>query len=196
MSSLKANLQHSTNACAYVVSTLRLGGANWDQYRKPDTSWEYCIQTQTEKACAPKKDPVDICLYEQVRPAFRRKIASAKTMLEKIKIISEEAKLKQCGNCGEFSALAFMYLYQKGVRPLDWMALVGGDHAFVVIGRDKKGSVDKPLSWGPTAAICDPWGQGFRSGDTNTGTYAASTFASQMGGLVSYSGIKSLHREG
>lgn len=195
MSSLKANLQHSTNACNFVIKTLRLGGANWDQYRKPDTSWEYCIQTQTEKACAPMKDPVDICLYEQVRPAYRKKVADAKTMLEKIKIIADEVKRKQCGNCGEFSALAFMYLFDKGIRPLDWMSLVGGDHAFVVIGRDKKGDVSKPLNWGPSAVICDPWGQGFRSGDKKTGTYPASSFTSQMGGLVSFSGIRSLHRE-
>src|SRR5438105_29150 len=41
-----------------------------------------------------------------------------------------------CGNCGEQAAVAFMYLKDAGVRPLDLMAYQDpGDHAFVVIGR-------------------------------------------------------------
>lgn len=194
VSSLNKNLQYSTEACSYVIKTLAMGGANWDQYTGPG-SWEDCIKDFSAKICAPKKDPVDICLYEKVRPEYKKKLASAKTMLEKMRIIAEEVKDKKCGNCGEFSALAFIYLYDKGVRPLDWMSLEGGDHAFVVIGQDKNRIAGKILSWGPDAVICDSWGQGFRKGDKRSGTYPATQFNSRMGGLVAFTGVNSLHRE-
>lgn len=194
MSKLKTNLKHSADACNYVIKTIIQGGANWDQYHGPG-SWEDCIQTSSEKACAPKKDPVDVCLYEKLRPDYKKKLSIAKTMLDKMRIIANETKSQKCGNCGEFSVLAFMYLYDKGVRPLDWVSLVGGDHAFVVIGRDAKSDAKNFLTWGVSAVICDPWGQGFRSGDKKTGTYPATAFKSRMSGLVTFSGVKSIHRE-
>lgn len=192
MSLLTVNLNHSRKACNYVIKTLSEGGANWDQYQNSSSSWEYCVQTYGEAACRSKKDPVDICLYDKLRPSYLRKIRSLKTMLEKIQLMADESENFKCGNCGEF---AFMYLYDDNVRPIDWMALVGADHAFVVIGRDKNSTANNILSWGGSAAICDPWGQGFRSNDAKTGTYPASAFKVQMGGLVKYTGVKSLHRE-
>ncbi|NBC31224.1 MAG: hypothetical protein GVY13_00960 [Alphaproteobacteria bacterium] len=69
----------------------------------------------------------------------------------------EKAIQHGCGNCGELSSTAFFYLYDKPARPIEKMHIKGGDHAFVVIGR-KTGSRDHdPGSWGPDAAICDPW---------------------------------------
>ncbi|WP_299438096.1 hypothetical protein [uncultured Rhodospira sp.] len=108
--------------------------------------------------------------------------------------MAETAAKNSCGNCGEFSAVAFIYLYDKGVRPIDWMSLTGGDHAFVVIGR-AAGDANDVDQWGSIAAVCDPWGQGFRGGDKKTGTYPGTKFKTQMGGLVSFTGVKSIHRE-
>ncbi len=149
MSTLDINLTHSRDACTYVLNTLTLGGANWDQYQDPKNSWEDCVNSNKgKKYCDALKDPVDICLYDKVRPGYKTKIVKAKTMLEKLRIIANKVKQEKCGNCGEFSALAFMYLYDKGVRPIDWMSLVGGDHAFVVIGRESKSNANDVLTWG------------------------------------------------
>lgn len=194
MGNLTTNLGHSSDACRFVIKTIKHGGANWDQYSGPG-SWEDCIKKNDAKTCAPLKDPVDICLYDKVRPDYKKKISAAKTMIAKMRIIADEVKKQRCGNCGEFSVLAFMYLYDKGVRPLDWMSLVGGDHAFVLIGRQSKSDANNVLTWGKNAAVCDPWGQGFRSGDKKTGTYPGTAFNSRMGGLVAFKGVKSLHRE-
>ena len=195
MSQLKINLMHSTNACNYVLKTISKGGANWDQYQNPSSSWETCIKTYGEAACTAKKDSVDICVYEKLRPSYRKALKkSSKSKLEKIRLMADEIIKMKCGNCGEFSSLAFMYLYDKNVRPIEWMALIGADHAFVVIGRNKKSNINNALSWGANAVICDPWGQGFRK-NKKTGTYPASNFDANMADLVSFSGVKSLYRE-
>ena len=56
--------------------------------------------------------------------------------LQDIQILSDLADQHGCGNCGELTAISFMYLYNLNIRPLDFMALENtADHAFVVIGR-------------------------------------------------------------
>jgi hypothetical protein len=65
-----------------------------------------------------------------------------------------------CGNCNEQAALAFVYLRDKKVFPIDWVDKLGvaggglGGHSFVVVGRIA--AKTKPGEWGPTAVICDP----------------------------------------
>ncbi len=47
------------------------------------------------------------------------------------------ARTMGCGNCGEYSALAFVYLRDVlKVKPLDWMEYNNMQHAFVIVGRD------------------------------------------------------------
>ncbi len=60
------------------------------------------------------------------------------------------------GNCNEQSTVASMFLYDRGLRPLAWMHLTNGKHAFVLIGRTPKTGVD-PKEWGDGAVVCDPW---------------------------------------
>ena len=180
-SSLNSNLDYSTKACNYVLKTVKLEGANWDQYSNAADSWEDCIgRFGDRKVCAPYLDQVDVCVYDVVRPKVQVMV-KGKDRLEYIRIMADIAKKNKCGNCGEFSALAFSYLYGMGVRPLDWMSLVGGDHAFVVVGR-AAGDANDHKKWGTSAAVCDPWGQGFRSGDAKTGTYAPASSTSRWAG--------------
>jgi hypothetical protein len=67
------------------------------------------------------------------------------------------AKRFGCGNCGEQSAVAFMYLMQYRVSPLDYMAFTNLDHAFVVLGRPKATDDSAVSTWGDLAVVCDPW---------------------------------------
>lgn len=63
-----------------------------------------------------------------------------------------------CGNCREHSIIAFLYLVEKGIHPLDWMCLQDpGDHAFVVIGRTNGMVVERPDMWPRHVWVCDPW---------------------------------------
>ncbi len=74
-----------------------------------------------------------------------------------LQISANWAKFFGCGNCGEQSALAFVYLRDKGVRPLDWYQVDDFKHAFVIVGRAKGSDPLKWETWGWDAVMCDPW---------------------------------------
>jgi hypothetical protein len=66
------------------------------------------------------------------------------------------AKAFGAGNCTEQSAVAFSYLYEQEVRPIDWMGHSG--HMFVIVGREDKGNISsRPETWNAEAYVCDPW---------------------------------------
>ena len=74
---------------------------------------------------------------------------------------------------GEQAAIAFVFLVDRRVTPIDYMERTNADHAFVVIDR-KVGSDVKDIStWGDTAVVCDPWDEK---------VYAASEIPSKMYG--------------
>lgn len=82
----------------------------------------------------------------------------------KVRRVQDEIEIKAnmaikhgCGNCGEHAQIAFCYLLNKKIHPLDYMELVDNDHAFVVIGRLKGSSPSDPGTWGSDAVVCDPW---------------------------------------
>ncbi len=70
---------------------------------------------------------------------------------------AEAAQAYSCGNCGEQSAIAFVYLRQQKIFPLDWMEVDGYKHAFVIIGRNRGSDTTNYATWGDDAVICDPW---------------------------------------
>ncbi len=70
---------------------------------------------------------------------------------------AEAAQAYGCGNCGEQSAIAFVYLRQLKTFPIDWMQVNDYEHAFVIIGRALGSEPTDYLTWGPDAVVCDPW---------------------------------------
>jgi hypothetical protein len=78
------------------------------------------------------------------------------TMLASCREKAESAKNSGSGNCGEVSAIAFIYLYDSMIRPIDWMEVKGGDHNFVLIGRKSQNPANKD-TWGEPCAVSDPW---------------------------------------
>jgi hypothetical protein len=67
-----------------------------------------------------------------------------------------QAEHGRAGNCEEQTCVALTYLYDHQVRPLDWMHLTNGSHAFVLIGRDEGAGAD-PSTWGENVVVCDAW---------------------------------------
>ena len=70
---------------------------------------------------------------------------------------AEAAQAYGCGNCGEQSAIAFVYLRQQKTFPLDWMEVNDYEHAFVIIGRRRGSDPANYATWGDEAVVCDPW---------------------------------------
>src|SRR5262249_4518378 len=89
---LEKNLGYSMQAVNYALPAIKLEAPNWDKYRG-DPSWE--------RDPSRPKDPLDVCLYDEVRPEVRREITAqrATAILDQLRIRANLAKRKRCGNC-------------------------------------------------------------------------------------------------
>jgi hypothetical protein len=124
--------------------------------------------TQAKKKSEDAWNEGDRCVYGKLRQdaAWQRmKNQGGVQSLKDIQLLSTSFDKHGCGNCGELTSKAFIYLHQLGIRPLEYMVLEPGaaqlDHAFVVIGR-QEGPNDDPLgrNWVKGAVVCDPWAYG------------------------------------
>jgi hypothetical protein len=125
------------------------------------------------------KNQDDVALYDELRPTASQKMAEVRArqggylaQLDLLRIESDMAKIKKRGNCDENSAIAFMFLYDMGVRPIERF-LADADHDFVVIGRNDVDPNDY-AQWGNTCVVADPWAQGLARGNNDWGTYGGS----------------------
>lgn len=82
------------------------------------------------------------------------------TLFAEARIVDLRAKRYKCGNCFEQAVVAFIYLHDiKKLSKIDLVSVIGGDHAFLVIGRAEGSNINDNTTWGDDAVICDPWGQ-------------------------------------
>lgn len=78
--------------------------------------------------------------------------------LPRIREIAAAARKHGCGNCGELSSIAFIFLLDRRITvSLDWMYIRGADHQFVLLDRAKDSDPSNPTTWGTRCAIADPW---------------------------------------
>lgn len=76
-----------------------------------------------------------------------------------IRATAQRAIKDKCGNCLEYAAVVFDFLYLVGTEGLTLELAayrIPGDHVFVVLGR-KSGKKHKPLTWNDDALIADAW---------------------------------------
>lgn len=69
-----------------------------------------------------------------------------------------DCKKFSIGNCYELALMALDYMIRE--HPdinSEVYHIKGGDHAFLVIGRDINSDPIRPETWGKDAYICDPW---------------------------------------
>lgn len=147
---IEQNMADALEAVRYVKSKMKFGARNQmgDLLRSRGQSID-CISDMRS----------DIVKYaDTLKDLFAESEAAAHERLAEF--TASAAAHYGCGNCDEQAALAFIYLRDKGVFPIDWVDKLGlaggklGGHSFVVIGRIAKAV--KPADWGPTAVICDP----------------------------------------
>ncbi|KTD45686.1 hypothetical protein Lrub_2483 [Legionella rubrilucens] len=72
--------------------------------------------------------------------------------------VTELCKKYSLGNCFELSLLSLEYLVmnEPDVRA-EVFTLSGGDHTFLVVGRNPASPLHSPETWGKNAFFCDPW---------------------------------------
>lgn len=152
MSQLAENLAAGLEAVRFVKGKMRFGAKN-----KVKDIWaskgESISCVDTLRAGAAKYD-------DELRKAYADNQAAG--IEREAEYAAMAAAHYGCGNCNEQAALAFIYLRDRGIFPIDWVNkqnfLPGyGGHSFVVIGKEA-GKV-KPAEWGDSAVICDPHGE-------------------------------------
>jgi len=80
--------------------------------------------------------------------------------LEGILTVANYAEnVAKTGNCREHAAVAFKYLYENGISPIEYVSYASpGNHSFVVIGRTPWNPTNfDPLTLDPAVAVSDPW---------------------------------------
>jgi hypothetical protein len=167
------NLAYARHAVAFVLQKVRQV-ANWDEpleWSAEDIYRRTGSRAQSEAAW----NAADRCVYGNLRQKAEWQRLNAQPGgvqdVDDIRILSGLADSFGCGNCGEMTARTFMFLYELGIRPLDFMVLINpADHAFVVIGRKASPDNDNVgRNWGKCAVVCDPWAHG-RSKPLKPGT--------------------------
>lgn len=76
-----------------------------------------------------------------------------------IRLVARHAEQNLYGNCSEQAAIAFVFLYDKKLRPLDVVTFSssGYDHVWLVIGLSQNADMTNLRSWGREAVWVDPW---------------------------------------
>jgi hypothetical protein len=145
------NLVWAQKAVAFVKANVPFGASNktdnWKQL------WETANRRDNGKA--------QMSAYEDNLITNGKNLsvhASRELMIANIAATTMRMK---AGNCGEQAAVAFIFLRDNNVFPIDyiekppgWFGL--GSHAFVVIGRLSGSDPNKIEGWGPDAVVCDP----------------------------------------
>ncbi len=119
----------------------------------------YTMKKMTIGAANKNKDLFSSLGFSLFCVAGIRKTKESGSGLAYLRAIASESEKAGCGNCAEQSAIAFIYLYDRAVRPLDYMIRQGVDHAFIVIGREEGSDINDYNTWGVNAIVCDPWAE-------------------------------------
>lgn len=90
-----------------------------------------------------------------VKEAFFLNIENSITRFEKN---IADCKKFSIGNCHELALMALDFMIRnKPEVNAETYSIKGGDHVFLVIGRNKDSDPLKPETWGDDCYICDPW---------------------------------------
>ena len=155
MSKLSWFLSSAVVANEYVKKQMTIGASN---KIRPDffRAWQCAgsLVNTGEMRKQVDRDVAEAFETETASSNLDYRIKAQKIYMEKS---AAAASKFGCGNCGEESAIAFVYLRGQNVLPLDWMEVDGYKHAFVIIGRERGSDTADFRTWGDDAVICDPW---------------------------------------
>jgi len=154
------NFAAAQRAAQYVLKIMDIGADNRIPQRFVVTlnyPKHLCVNEMRDRT---KKELDDLA-------KLRAKSGQGVGWKDQLDIGADWAKFYGCGNCGEHSSLAFVYLRDvEKLHPLDWMDYDNMTHAFVIVGRPSGTLPANPLDevdadvikdWGPTAVLCDAY---------------------------------------
>ena len=134
------------DACRYVKQNMKTGAAN-----KPGKELDRGLIGHVGAWLTVKTERSDIDIT-----ILRRGIREW-DVNRTMEVWAEKAMAYGAGNCGEQSALAFSYLKNRRVQPIDWAHFNNRDHAFVLINRPKDFINQKLRENLDQVILCDPY---------------------------------------
>jgi len=142
------------DAIRYVKGKLTLGSSNnpSDILRHPITGIpRYFMSAWEQSKGAPR-------IVESLR-AQQLSRSDPRFGLTLVETWAREAERMKAGNCALQAAVAFCWLRDHGVFPIDFMKFGGNaDHGFVIMGREGGSDLAKFAEWtGGATMVCDPW---------------------------------------
>lgn len=139
-------IQAAKEAFAHVYDVCPLGSAN------RCNAFDEKTRMLAEEALIREKKDFD----QQVSVIQNQPLLSSKEKhFQIIRLLADIAVRAKAGNCQEMAAVAFLFLLEKHIFPIELVSVP--KHTFVIIGRNPETSLDLPESWNKEAVICDPW---------------------------------------
>lgn len=152
--SLEANLQLGKEILADTLDTILFSSNNLARSR----------MILKEEACKQNVNLQDLfSLYLTTHKCLLSKRFATPGILESrfaaYKVSAKIANDMSIGNCGEMAEVALFKGIERGIwdTHLDVIYIVGGDHEFVVLGRQPGSDPNDYKKWGPSAVVIDPW---------------------------------------
>jgi hypothetical protein len=146
-------LNAGRQAVNYVKSKLKLGPANNPFKLQSTIAGQLRAMDAILKVWRKEDDLID---SQFVNPTDTLRMAQ---------VFADSAEGYGAGNCGEHSAVAYLWLRRNSIFPIDWVHFNNKDHAFVLIGRPATTSTYTPKQipqqpWFSDAVVCDAyWGR-------------------------------------
>ena len=120
--------------------------------------------TALENNDSPKEyfDAIDSAVTKDIRSLIHQQTNLQSNRLEKNKdviyyenVIHVTSKYS-IGNCYELALQALDYVLNTTNIDAEVYSIMGGNHCFLVLNRDKDSNPSNPETWGSNAVICDP----------------------------------------
>jgi hypothetical protein len=144
-------LDEAKDALRYVKDQLTLGAYNSPiEWLRP---WRTLPSLMHQTSSA-----FDASLKRGIEAIEARHLPRDQARVAVIELWAKLALDMKAGNCGLQAAVAFKYLKDRAIAPIDLMGFVKrGDHGFVVLNRLLDMGSSSFAEWSHGAVICDPW---------------------------------------
>lgn len=161
---LEQNLKWGWWAAAAAIAKLPRGAPNWE--RQGQMLKQYLAQgapgleriAPSQRYESSRTTPAGAYDATQEAAVKQWQKEGGNNRRRLMEIEADMASAYGYGKCSAHMAIAFCFLFDQGVRPLDEMVTWQfKNHTFVVIGRQKESNEKVPATWGQAAVICDPW---------------------------------------
>lgn len=172
MPSLEKNFQLAQEASDYVLKTVSLGASNKPRQKDVIGNEKTHMGLNVSKALELNRAVTEmgtslilgaLGLFSEMLNTYKNQNIIFSTLGLQTTYLA--TRIFKAGNCQEQATVAYKFLSNKGIYPLEICRIEGGNHVFVIIGRNQNSNIKDPSTWGKNTVICDPWSKNYHATD-------------------------------